>query len=78
MAGKGVEPENGAEEDSGCAGAAVAGRSMEVTEAGMRVCVAAGADSVLCRGPEDHPPDEGPNGEMEGVADSEGAAVVRA
>ena len=33
--------------------------------------------SALCLGPEDQPPDEGPNGEMEGAAGSEGAAIGR-
>ena len=36
------------------------------------------AVSALCIGLEDHPPEEGPNGEMEGAADSVSEAVVRA
>lgn len=52
-------------------------RSIGVTDVGMEVCVAAGTESELCRGPEDQPPDDGPNGEMEGAAGSEEAGVGR-
>ena len=52
-------------------------RSMGVTELATGACVAAGAESVLWRGPEDQPPEEGPNGEMEGAAGSDGLAAGR-
>lgn len=62
-------PENGLEERSGSAG--------EATVEGGRSIVAMGLESELWRGPEDQPPDEGPNGEMEGAAGSDGAVAGR-